>query len=89
MLRKIPIRTIDFKNKSDKTIHDKIVTLQKELIAIQDKIDANIGNDRKLVPINRQFINKKTEMDDTLKVLYNLGESDSLIPTISELYAIN
>jgi len=89
VLRKIPIRTIDFKNKSDKTIHDKIVTLQKELIAIQDKIDANIGNDRKLVPINRQFINKKTEMDDTLKVLYNLGESDSLIPTISELYAIN
>lgn len=89
VLRKIPIRTIDFKNKSDKTIHDNIVSLQKELIAIQDKIDTNIGNERKLIPINRQFINKKIEMDDTLKELYNLGESDSLIPTISELYAID
>ena len=89
VLKKLPIRTIDFKNKQDKTIHDKIVTLQKELIVIQSKIDNNIGNARKLVPLDRQFINKKAEMDDTLKTLYNLGESDSLIPTISELYATN
>ncbi|MGV8946471.1 MAG: Eco57I restriction-modification methylase domain-containing protein [Lutibacter sp.] len=89
VLKKIPIRTIDFKNKSDKAIHDKIVNLQKELITIQGKIDTNIGNARKLVPLNRQFVNKKTEMDSTLKVLYNLGESDSLIPSISEMYAIN
>lgn len=89
VLRKTPIRTIDFKNKKEKAIHDKIVFLQKELITIQGKIDTNIGNARKLVPLNRQFINKKTEMDDTLKVLFNLGEDDSLIPTISEMYAIN
>jgi len=89
VLKKIPIRTIDFKNKTDKAIHDKIVTLQKELITIQDKIDNNIGNPRKLVPLNRQFINKKAEMNDTLKILYNLGASDSLIPTISDMYAIN
>ena len=89
VLRKTPIRTIDFTNKIDKSIHDKIVSLQKELISIQGKIDNNIGNARKLVPLNRQFINKKAEMDDTLKILYNLGESDNLIPTISDMYAIN
>jgi hypothetical protein len=89
VLRKTPIRTIDFTNKSDKTIHDKIVFLQKELISIQSKIDNQIGNARKLVPLNRQFIIKKAEMDDTLKVLFNLGVSDSLIPTISDMYAVN
>jgi len=89
VLKKIPIRTIDFKNKTDKAIHNKIVSLQKELITIQGKIDINIGNPRKLVPLNRQFINKKAEMNDTLKILYNLGASDSLIPTISDMYAIN
>jgi hypothetical protein len=89
VLKKTPIRTIDFKNKRDKAIHDKIASLQKELIALQSKIDANIGNARKLVPLNRQFINKRAEMDGTLKVLYNLGEDDSLIPTISDMYAIN
>lgn len=89
VLRKTPIRAIDFKNKRDKAIHDKIVSLQKELIALQSKIDTKIGNARKLVPLNRQFINKKNEMDDTLKVLYNLGEDDSLIPKISDMYAIN
>ena len=76
-------------NKTEKAIHDKIVLLQKELIKIQGNIDANTGNSRKLVPLNRQFINKKAEMDDTLKILYNLGASDSLIPTISEIYATN
>jgi hypothetical protein len=89
VLKKVPIRTIDFKNKTEKAIHDKIVLLQKELIKIQGNIDANTGNSRKLVPLNRQFINKKVEMDDTLKILYNLGASDSLIPTISEIYATN
>lgn len=59
------------------------------MITIQCEIDTNIGKVRKLVPLNRQFINKKTEMDDTLKALFNLGEDDSLIPTISEMYAIN
>ncbi|WP_435675596.1 Eco57I restriction-modification methylase domain-containing protein [Polaribacter sp.] len=89
VLRKTPIRTIDFTDKTDKGIHDKIVTLQKELIKIQSKIDTNKGNARKLTPLNRKFINKKAEIDYTLKVLYNLGENDNLIPAISEMYATN
>lgn len=89
VLRKTPIRTIDFTDKRDKDIHDKIVSLQRELIAIQSKIDTNRGNDRKLIPLNRKFNIKKNEIDYTLKVLYNLGENDSLIPTISDMYATN
>ena len=63
--------------------------LQKELIAIQGKIDISNGNNRKLIPLNRQFANKKVEMENTLKTIYNLGEGDSLIPSISEMYATN
>ena len=88
MLSKIPIRTIDFKNKTDKAIHDKIVSLQKKLIAVWDKMDCNHGNRRKLIPLRRQFINIKSKLVDSLRVLYGLGENDNLIPSIHELYEI-
>ncbi|MDL1976167.1 MAG: N-6 DNA methylase, partial [Deltaproteobacteria bacterium] len=89
VLKKLPIRIIDFENKKEKEIHDKIVSLQKELIATQGDIDKNKGNSRKLIPLQRQFNNQKSELDKTLKILFNLGESDNLIPLIGELYATN
>ena len=88
VLSKIPIRTIDFKNKTDKAIHDKIVSLQKKLIAVWDKMDCNHGNRRKLIPLRRQFINIKSKLVDSLRVLYGLGENDNLVPPIHELYEI-
>lgn len=89
VLKKLPIRTINFDDDNDKVKHDNISTMQRLLIELQGKIDINIGNDRILIPLKRQFETKKIELDEALKELYNLGEYDSLIPLISELYANN
>ncbi|MBT3210342.1 MAG: N-6 DNA methylase [Bacteroidetes bacterium] len=89
VLKKLPIRIIDFGNKKEKAIHDKIASIQKELIDIQGQIDKSKGKNRKLIPLQRQFDSRKNELDQTLNTLFNLGESDSLIPLISKLYATN
>ncbi len=89
VIKKLPVRIIDFDNKDEKILHNKIASIQKELINIQGKIDKNSGNNRKVIPLQRQFGSQKKELDQALKTLYNLGESDKLIPLISEIYAIN
>jgi len=87
VLKKLPIRIIDFSSKEEKAIHDKIAYIQEELINTQGKIDKNRTNNRKLIPLLRQFDSQKNELEQTLKTLYNLGKSDELIPLISEIYA--
>jgi hypothetical protein len=87
VLKKLPIRTIDFN--TEKQVHDKIASLQKGLINIQGEIDKNRTNNRKSIPLKRQFDSQKNKLNDKLKILYNLGESDCRIPLISEVYAIN
>ncbi len=89
VLNNLPIRNLDFTNKSDKDLHDAIVKVQKRLIEIQDLIDGNLGNNRKLEQFGREFKIQKGELDNLLKRLYALGEDDSLIPLISELYEAN
>lgn len=89
VLKKLPVRIINFDNKTDKAIHDKIASIQKELIDVQGQIDKNKRNSRRLIPLQRQFDNQKNELDQTLNTLFNLGESDCLIPLISKLYATN
>jgi len=89
VLKKLPIRIIDFDNKKEKAIHDKISSFQKELIDIQGQIDKSKGNNRKIIPLQRQFDSQKNELDQLLNTLFNIGESDSLIPLISKLYATN
>lgn len=89
VLNNLPIRKIDFTNAKDKALHDKIVELQKELIQIQDKIDANIGNKRALTPLQSQFLREKNALEKLLAKLYDLGNDDSLIPLIKELYEAN
>ncbi len=89
VLNNLPIRKIDFSNAKDKALHDKIVKLQKELIKIQDEIDANIGNKRALTPLQSQFSREKIALEKLLAKLYDLGNDDSLIPLIKELYEAN
>ena len=89
VLNNLPIRKIDFTNVKDKALHDKIVELQKELIKIQDGIDANIGNKRALTPLQSQFSREKIALEKLLAKLYDLGNDDSLIPLIKELYEAN
>lgn len=89
VLNNLPIRKIDFANPKDKALHDKIVELQKELIKIQDEIDANIGNKRALTPLQSLFSREKIVLEKLLAKLYDLGNDDSLIPLIKELYEAN
>ena len=88
VLKRLPIRKIDFSDKNDVSLYKRISETQKKLIDIQIKIDKNIGNERKLIPFKRQFDTKKLELDIALKDLYNLSD-DNLIPLMSEIYATN
>ncbi|MCP3660397.1 MAG: adenine methyltransferase [Bacteroidetes bacterium] len=88
VLKRLPIRIIDFKNKKDKDFHDKISFLQKELINTQKKID-NSENKRQIIPLKRQFESNIVILNDTLKQLYNLKDDDHKIPLIREIYEIN
>ncbi|MBL4623481.1 MAG: Eco57I restriction-modification methylase domain-containing protein [Immundisolibacteraceae bacterium] len=89
VLKKLPIRKINFENKEEKEIHDKISSIQQELINIQGLIDKNKGNNRKNIPLQRQFEKGKNELNQLLKILFNLGESDNKIPLIGALYEAN
>jgi hypothetical protein len=89
VLKNLPIRKIDFANEREKAHHNKIVETQQELISIYDKIDANTGNKRALTPLQGQFAREKANLDKLLAELYNLGNEDSLIPLIKELYEAN
>ncbi len=89
VLKKLPVRIIDFDKSDDKAIHDEIASLQEKLIQLQGNIDKNSGNNRKLIPFKRQFDVAKLELAKKLKDLYSLGEKDQLIPLISEVYEIN
>jgi hypothetical protein len=89
VLKKLPIRVIDFVNESDKKLHDQISLIQENLIKTQDSMDQNVGNDRVLIPLQRDFDLMKTQLSNTLKELYGLGNDDSRIPLISEIYEAN
>jgi hypothetical protein len=89
VLKNLPIRKIDFSDSKQKTLHDKIVETQKELISIYDQIDANAGNKRALIPLKGQFEREKANLGKLLAKLYDLDSDDSLIPLIKELYEAN
>jgi hypothetical protein len=86
VLKNLPIRKINFAIPEEKAFHDKIVKTQKELIDIHDKIDVNSSNKRQWLKFESFFAKKKKKMDELLSELYNLGNDDSLIPLIKELY---
>lgn len=89
VLKNLPIRKIDFTIAKEKSLHDKIVSSQKELISIHDKMNANTGNKRALTQLQSQFAREKVNLDKLLTKLYNLGDDDLLIPLIKELYEAN
>lgn len=89
VLKNLPIRKIDFSNAKERSLHDKIVEVQKELISIYDQMDANAGNNRALTPLRAQFTRGKAHLEKLLAKLYDLGDDDLLIPSIKELYEAN
>lgn len=89
VLKRLPVRKIDFTNKDDKAIHNKIVKVQKKLILKQGEIDQNQNNKRTLTRLNREFESLKKDINELLKTLFDLGNDDSLIPLIKEMYEAN
>lgn len=89
VLNKLPIIKIDFSNTIEKDLHDNILRTQKDLNALQTNIDQCNGNKRKETPLQRQFKTKKSELDNLLKKLFDLKDEDNLVPTVSDIYAIN
>ncbi|MFZ2653286.1 MAG: hypothetical protein WAX69_00070, partial [Victivallales bacterium] len=89
VLKRLPIRKIDFTNRDDKSIHDKIVKVQKKLILKQGEIDQKHGDKRTLTRLNREFEFLKKEINELLKKLFDLGSGDPLIPLIKEMYEAN
>jgi hypothetical protein len=89
VLKRLPVRRIDFDNKEDKAFHDNIVKIQKELILKQEEIDKNQKDKRTLTILQREFRLLKYNLDEILKKLYSLEKDDSLIPLIKEMYEAN
>jgi hypothetical protein len=89
VLNNLPIRKIDFTNAKDRALHNGIVKTQKELISVYDEIDANTGNKRALTSLHTRFKREKENLEKQLAKLYKLGDDDSLIPLIKELYEAN
>ena len=89
VLKNLPIRKIDFTNVKEKALHNSIVNKHKELINIYDQIDANARNKRALTPLQAQFTREKAALEKLLAKLFDLGNNDSLIPLIKELYEAN
>ncbi len=89
VLKRLPIRVIDFAHTNEKNLHNQIASTQKELIRIQGEIDTNSGNHRVIDPLQREFNIKKAELDQALAHLYRLGHMDNQIPLISKMYEAN
>jgi hypothetical protein len=86
VLKRLPIRKIDFENYNDKRKHDEIAGIQQDLIRIQGEINKKRNNRRDIIPLQREFDRQKTELERALKMLYGLGVDDKNIPLISELF---
>jgi hypothetical protein len=88
VLKQIPIPVINFDNAEQKQLHDHIVDVQKQLISLGDRIAENAGNNRKLIPLQRQFKRLKNTQQANINHLYGMDETAaSKIPSIKELYA--
>ncbi len=86
VLKRLPVRRIDFNNRGDKALHNKIVKIQRSLIQKQDEIDQYQNDNRMLTKLHREFNALRSESDVLLEKLYGLENDDSLIPSIKELY---
>lgn len=84
VLKRLPIKIIDFSNKQEALLHNSISDTQKELIDIQEKIDRAKGDKRLQLPLVRRFKNSKNSLNALLKKLFQLEEEDEQIPIILE-----
>jgi hypothetical protein len=86
ILKRLPIRSIDFTDESQAQLHEEIAATQKLLIDIQGKIDTS-ASPRTKIPLQRDFDSQRAHLDSLINRLYNLGAEDSKIPLIKEIYS--
>lgn len=90
VLEKLPIKTIDFKNKKEKILHDKIASYQEKLISINQNILLNKDNRRQCIMYENDFKRTKQLLDNELLSLYGITQEEfDLIPNIKDFYAVN
>ena len=88
VLNRLPIKKIDFNDKTQVDLHNDIVEFQKQLIKYGDILAKTEAGDRNNIKYTRSFNKVKNKLDAKLSELYGLGDDDSLVPSIKELYAI-
>ncbi|HHT4911590.1 TPA: Eco57I restriction-modification methylase domain-containing protein, partial [Escherichia coli] len=81
---RMPIPTIDFDDPKQKETHDKISLKQQSLNKLYSQTQKS--GDRDKIIFKRQFEKEKKQMDDLIKNLFDLGDLDSEIPTVEDLY---
>lgn len=74
-LEKIPLPLIDLNNKEDKEMHDKIVTLVDNIIALNKKLSVE-KNPNSITIINRQINAVDKQIDSLVYKLYNLNDEE-------------
>ncbi|MFA1571899.1 Eco57I restriction-modification methylase domain-containing protein [Vibrio tasmaniensis 1F-187] len=81
---RMPIPTIDFEKPKEKATHDKISLQQQSLNRLYGQVQK--AGDREKIILERQFEQEKVKIDDSIKNLFDLGDLESEIPTVEELY---
>ncbi len=74
-VEQLPIRTIDFNNKREKTMHDEVISLADKMLALHEKLKkAKTPHDREL--IERQIKATDDQIDKLVYELYELTEEE-------------
>lgn len=90
VLEKFPIKTIDFKNEKERTLHDKIASYQEKLISINQDLLLNKDNRRQCIMYENDFKRIKQLLDNELLSLYGMTQEEfDLNPNIKDFYAAN
>ncbi len=76
-LKKLPFRTIDFSNQSEKKLHDDLVALVDVMLNLNKKIQTAKGNEKE--QIQRQIEKTDGEIDEIVHELYGITEEEKKI----------
>ena len=87
ILKRLPIRQINFTKKEEKVLHSNIASIQKKMISIQNQIDKFSKNPRQRISYEKEFAKEQKNINSLLEKLYDLGTDDGKIPLIKEMYA--
>ena len=74
-LEKLPIRTIDFKNPSEKAAHDKLVTLVDSMLELHKKKNA-LPPSAEREKIEREITIMDEKIDEIVYGLYGVKEEE-------------